>query len=153
MKKNLYFYVILLVIGLATIWIVLDKEGLSGFHETTNAGVQSAIFGNGLNIQHILDKLLQAPGILILQLIVIMLVARLMGYLFQLIGQPLVIGEIVAGLVLGPSVLGALETGLMTYIFPSNSIDVLQQLSQLGLIFFMFIIGMELDTQVFRKSA
>jgi Kef-type K+ transport system membrane component KefB len=63
-----------------------------------------------------LDKLLQAPGILILQLIIIMLVARLMGYLFQLIGQPLVIGEIVAGLVLGPSVLGALAPGLMTYM-------------------------------------
>ncbi|NTV84957.1 MAG: cation/H(+) antiporter, partial [Bacteroidales bacterium] len=100
-----------------------------------------------------LDQLLNIPGILILQLIVIMLIARLMGYLFQLIGQPLVIGEIVAGLVLGPSVLGALSPEISAFLFPERSVDILQQLSQLGLIFFMFIIGMELDTHSFKKSA
>ena len=100
-----------------------------------------------------LDQLLNIPGILILQLIVIMLIARLMGYLFQLIGQPLVIGEIVAGLVLGPSFLGALSPEISEFLFPDRSVDILQQLSQLGLIFFMFIIGMELDTHSFKKSA
>ncbi len=88
-----------------------------------------------------------------LQLVIILLIARLMGYLFQLIGQPMVIGEIVAGLLLGPSVLGIPGSPSPTVIFPENSINILQQLSQLGLIFFMFIIGMELDTQSFRKSA
>lgn len=111
------------------------------------------VISSGINLQHITEKLIQAPGIFILQLIIIMIVARIMGYLFQLIGQPLVIGEIVAGLILGPSVLGALAPQLSAFIFPERSIDILQQLSQLGLIFFMFIIGMELDLKSFRKSA
>jgi Kef-type K+ transport system membrane component KefB len=106
-----------------------------------------------INLQHFADKLFQAPGILILQLIIIMVVARIMGYLFQVMGQPLVIGEIVAGLILGPSVLGMISPQVFEFIFPVESIDILQQLSQLGLIFFMFIIGMELDTQSLRKSA
>ena len=80
---------------------------------------------NGIDFQHFTDKLMHAPGILILQLIVIMLIARLMGYLFQLIGQPLVIGEIVAGLILGPSVLGALFPQVSAFLFPENSIDIL----------------------------
>ncbi len=99
------------------------------------------------------DQLLNIQEILILQLIIIMLIARLMGYLFQLIGQPLVIGEIFAGIVLGPSVLGALSPEISGFLFPDRSVDILQQLSQLGLIFFMFIIGMELDTHSFKKSA
>jgi Kef-type K+ transport system membrane component KefB/nucleotide-binding universal stress UspA family protein len=106
-----------------------------------------------INLQHFADKLFQAPGILILQLILIMIVARIMGYLFQVIGQPLVIGEIVAGLILGPSVLGLISPEISGFLFPEKSVDILQQLSQLGLILFMFIIGMELDTQSFRKSA
>lgn len=120
---------------------------------TSIGSAVSLVISSGINLQHITDKLIQAPGIFILQLIIIMIAARIMGYLFQLIGQPLVIGEIVAGLILGPSVLGAIAPQVSAFIFPEKSIDILQQLSQLGLIFFMFIIGMELDVQSFRKSA
>lgn len=107
----------------------------------------------GIDFHQFANKLKEAPGVLIMQLVVIMLVARLMGYLFQLIDQPMVIGEIVAGLILGPSVLGALAPNVAAFLFPEQSLFVLQQLSQLGLIFFMFIIGMELDTQSFTKTA
>ncbi len=106
-----------------------------------------------MNFDPFIDKLLQVPAILILQLVVILLAARIMGYLFQRIGQPLVIGEIVAGLLLGPSVLGTLAPQASGLIFPEESVGILQQLSQLGLIFFMFIIGMELDVNAFKKSA
>jgi len=111
------------------------------------------IINTASNLQLFTEKLFQSPGILILQLIIIMVAARIMGYIFQRIGQPLVIGEIFAGLILGPSVLGTLAPQVSAFLFPEKSIDILQQLSELGVIFFMFIIGMELDLRTFRKSA
>lgn len=153
MRKSLFFYSVLLVIGLAAVWVTFTKGQAMNIGDVAKTVVENSVFKAGANLQHFTDKLFHAPGILILQLIIIMLVARIMGYLFQIIGQPLVIGEIVAGLILGPSVLGTLAPQVSGFLFPEKSIDLLQQLSQLGLIFFMFIIGMELDTQAFRKSA
>ena len=153
MKKSLVFYMIMILITLGTIWLSFSNEKsiLPGSMPRNVAGFNT--FSASLSFHHMTDKLLHAPGILILQLIIIMLVARLMGYLFQLIGQPLVVGEIVAGIILGPSVLGILAPQIIGYLFPVHSVEILQQLSQLGLIFFMFIIGMELDTHSFKKSA
>jgi|WetSurMetagenome_2_1015567.scaffolds.fasta_scaffold32213_2 Kef-type K+ transport system membrane component KefB/nucleotide-binding universal stress UspA family protein len=153
MRRNLYLYSALLLIALLSIWFVFMNNAPDAGKEIWSSVVSVKNSAVGINLQHFTDKLLKAPGILILQLIVIMVVARIMGYLFQLLGQPLVIGEIVAGLILGPSVLGALFPGVSRSLFPEQSVIVLQQLSQLGLIFFMFIIGMELDTQSFKKSA
>ena len=85
MKKSLYFYIIMLLIGLASLWLVFVNNGSAGANEIKDTGIKTAFLSGGLNFQHMLDKLLQAPGILILQLIIIMLVARLMVYLFQLI--------------------------------------------------------------------
>lgn len=153
MKKHLLFYFLMAIIALGAIWMVFSSAGYSDSSQyAVNAlSVKNETIQTGF--RHYVDKILQAPGILILQLIVIMLVARLMGYLFQLFGQPMVVGEIVAGILLGPSVLGAILPNATAFLFPVRSIDILQQLSQLGLIFFMFIIGMELDTRSFRKSA
>jgi len=153
MKKSLYVYTILLIVGLTAILAFLSIGQASGMDAIKDTSIDHSAVNQGLNLQHITEKLLRAPGILILQLIIIMITARIMGYLFQLIGQPLVIGEIVAGLILGPSVMGAFTPEISEFIFPEKSIDILQQLSQLGLIFFMFIIGMELDLQTFRRSA
>jgi Kef-type K+ transport system membrane component KefB len=152
MKRSLYFYIILLlgIFGISWLAFVTGKAIDTG--EIVNTTTDT-LTKTGIHFQHFTDKLMVAPGILILQLTIIMVTARFMGYLFQLIGQPLVIGEIVAGLLLGPSVLGTLFPQVSFLLFPEKSIDILQQLSQLGLIFFMFIIGMELDTQSFRKSA
>jgi Kef-type K+ transport system membrane component KefB len=149
MKRNLYFYGILISIGLVAVWFILGSAA-AGTGETVT---RASFWGNGINLKHFADKLTQAPGIFIMQLIVIMVAARILGYIFQLIDQPLVIGEIVAGLLLGPSVLGALSPKVFGFLFPENSVFVLEQFSQLGLIFFMFIIGMELDTSAFKKSA
>jgi Kef-type K+ transport system membrane component KefB len=151
--KKLSFYSSLIAIP-----IILLLSSACTIHSSVQADVhesfsKSSFLFSGIDIRHFTDKLLQAPGILIMQLIIIMIVARLMGYIFQMAGQPLVIGEIVAGLLLGPSVLGALAPQISGYIFPPESIGVLQQFSQLGLIFFMFIIGMELDPAVIGKSA
>ncbi len=92
-------------------------------------------------------------AILLLQIIVIIAFARLFGWLFKKIGQPAVIGEIVAGIVLGPSLLGSYLPGVNHFLFPGSSLGTLSFISQIGLILFMFIIGMELDLKAIGKQA
>jgi Kef-type K+ transport system membrane component KefB len=153
MNKVSIFQKVTLVIGIIVTWVAIGHgQIISGEIHASNVAANSVIH-SASNLKLFSDKLLEFPGLFILQLIVIMIVARIMGYLFQIIGQPLVLGEIVAGLILGPSVLGSIAPGVSAYLFPEKSIDFLRYLSQLGLIFFMFIIGMELDIQSFRKSA
>jgi Kef-type K+ transport system membrane component KefB len=153
MKRSIYFYIVLIAVVIVALWLTVGNSRAMAPHTIADAAAQVTTNSSGFNLHHFSDKLKAAPGILILQLVVIIIVARILGYVFQLIGQPLVIGEIIAGIVLGPSVLGAVFPQATAFLFPRASIDTLQQLSQLGLIFFMFIIGMELDTQSFRKSA
>ncbi|MCF2491384.1 cation:proton antiporter [Dyadobacter sp. CY347] len=92
-------------------------------------------------------------AILLLQIMTIILVARLFGWLCKSIGQPTVIGEIAAGIFLGPSLLGMYFPEFSTFLFPVQSLGNLQFLSQVGLILFMFIIGMELDLKVLKTKA
>jgi len=90
---------------------------------------------------------------LLLQIIVIIAATQLLGSVFKKIGQPAVIGETVAGILLGPSLLGLLFPSVFHFIFPVESLQNLRFLSQIGLILFMFIVGMELDTGLLRKQA
>ena len=87
---------------------------------------------------------------LIMQIAVIIITARLVGRLFRAVGQPQVVGEMVAGLLLGPSVFGAMAPSLFNHVFPADSLGYLNALSQIGLLLFMFMIGLELDTQLLR---
>lgn len=89
---------------------------------------------------------------LILQITVILVVARLAGALFRRIGQPQVVGEMAAGLLLGPSVFGALAPRLSQYVFPPASLGYLNALSQVGLLLFMFMIGLEMDARLLRDK-
>ncbi len=77
--------------------------------------------------------------------VVVMLVARLFGYLAVWIAQPRVMGEVIAGICLGPTVLGAISPELQTLIFPSDVIPLIGVVANLGLIFYMFLVGLELD--------
>lgn len=92
-------------------------------------------------------------AILLAQIITIIIVARLFGWIFKKIGQPTVIGEIIAGIVLGPSLVGTYYPEFSATLFPTKSLGNLQFLSQIGLILFMFVVGMELDLKVLRKQA
>jgi Kef-type K+ transport system membrane component KefB len=92
-------------------------------------------------------------AVLLLQIIVIIFFARIFGFLFKKIGQPAVIGEIVAGIILGPSILGLYFPEITHFLFPAASLGTLNFLSQIGLILFMFIIGMELDLKAIGKQA
>lgn len=98
------------------------------------------------NLQHPL-------AILLAQIITIIFVARIFGWLFKKIGQPTVIGEILAGIFLGPSLIGMYFPEFSNALFPIQSLGNLQFLSQIGLILFMFVIGMELDLKVLRRKA
>jgi Kef-type K+ transport system membrane component KefB len=99
------------------------------------------------------DNLRNPVSILLLQLVVIITATRLIGKLFQKIRQPPVLGEIVAGIVLGPSLLGWLSPQTMAFLFPATSMEILKLLSQIGVVLFMFIVGMELDLGQLRQKA
>jgi Kef-type K+ transport system membrane component KefB len=92
-------------------------------------------------------------AILLLQIITIILTARVFGILFKKMGQPAVIGEIIAGIFLGPSFLGHYFPEYAGFLFPEKSLGNLQFLSQIGLILFMFVIGMELDLKILKNKA
>lgn len=84
-------------------------------------------------------------------LIVIVVVARAVGILFKRMGQPVVVGEIVAGLLLGPSFLGQIEMAvwgghpITEFIFNKEVNEIFYVLKELGLVFLLFVIGMEFD--------
>jgi len=86
-------------------------------------------------------------SILLLQVIAILLSAKVVGALLRKAGQPSVIGEMIAGILLGPSLLGVLWPNAMTFLFPPQSLDGLGLLSQVGLVIFMFVVGMEFDVE------
>ncbi|MGY1605151.1 cation:proton antiporter [Geodermatophilus sp. SYSU D00815] len=85
-----------------------------------------------------------------IDLAVIILIARLMGRLAVKVGQPAVVGEIIAGILLGPTLLGALPGDLDTLLIPPDIRPYLNVLAQLGLVLFMFLVGLEVDLSFIR---
>ncbi len=81
-----------------------------------------------------------------------MLTARLFGAIFRRLNQPAVIGEVVGGIALGPSLLGRLSPELQSFVLPAEAIPVLGVLSQLGVILYMFLVGLELDLSLLKTS-
>ena len=122
----------------------MDKEFLRPVVE--NGHWNDFVSSLTLNLHHPL-------AILLAQIITIIIVARFFGWVFRKIGQPSVIGEIIAGIVLGPSLLGLYFPDFSIDLFPVESLGNLQFLSQIGLILFMFVIGMELDLKVLQNRA
>ncbi|WP_326542462.1 cation:proton antiporter [Pseudorhodoferax sp.] len=82
--------------------------------------------------------------LLLLQLAVVLVAARICGLLLRALGQPMVIGEMAAGILLGPIVFGALAPQLHAQLFPSSSLPALSALSTLGVVLFMGLVGAEL---------
>lgn len=150
--KNLLFYAVI-VGGLAVFTYVLILLGSS---MEAGRNVQ-AVAAEGSAWQNFMDAIgdnLKYPlAILLLQIIAIILVARVVGFFFRKIGQPSVIGEIVAGILLGPSLVGHYFPEFSAFLFPASSLSNLGVLSQMGLILFMFVVGMELDLNILKKKA
>lgn len=90
--------------------------------------------------------------LVLVEVLLIIGLSRLMGLGCRVIKQPLVIGEIIAGIMLGPSLFGLVAPGLATTLFPAATLPFLDVLSQVGLIFFMFLIGLELDPKYLKGN-
>jgi Kef-type K+ transport system membrane component KefB len=92
-------------------------------------------------------------GQILLELVVILLVVQLFGYLCRHIGQQWVIGEILAGLALGPSLFGVLSPGLEVQLFPPGVLPTLQTLGDIGLVLYMFSLGTRMDTHMMVRQS
>lgn len=88
---------------------------------------------------------MQTVILVLIEVLIVIGLSRLVGLGFRWIKQPLVIGEIVAGIMLGPSLFGWVAPDLYATVFPPEAVPFLNVLSQIGLIFFMFLIGLELN--------
>ncbi len=157
-KWSTLFYILILVIaGVAIYRIVKQGNTLQNPVLTAQQIQAEKDPATGNSFQAFTDSFhnnITGPmAILLLQIIVIIAFARLFGFLFKRIGQPAVIGEIVAGIILGPSILGLFFPEINHFLFPPSSLGTLQFLSEIGLILFMFIIGMELDLKAINKQA
>lgn len=95
----------------------------------------------------------ELAALFLLQLGVILLVCRLVGFLAQKAGQPQVVGEMVAGFLMGPSLFGLLAPSLQAQLFPASARPVLFVVSQLGLVLYMFCVGLEFRTDLMVTQA
>jgi len=169
MRRNLIFYTLVIAIFGSLLWFVFDQgaklktpqsaQASAGeTQEATNAGNpddaaavnESALIGF---FRSLFQNLEHPLSLLLIQIVVIVLAAKLLASLMGKIGQPVVIGEIIAGILLGPSVLGHFWPQVSNFIFQAASLPNLNFLSQLGLILFMFIIGLELDIHLLKHKA
>ena len=92
----------------------------------------------------------QITAVVLADIALVAVVSRLVGTLFAKIRQPVVIGEILAGIALGPTLLGLALPGAPERLFPSQARPYLNVIAQLALVIFMFLIGLELDTSLIR---
>lgn len=132
-------------------WIVSKGKALELGRNIIAKTSKDSLFNQFL--ESLIHNLKHPLAILLLQIITIIIVARFFGWIFRKIGQPSVIGEIIAGIFLGPSVVGMYFPEYSGLLFPTESLGNLQFLSQIGLILFMFVIGMELDLKVLKNKA
>lgn len=161
MNKKLLLYPLIIGFFLCLTWLIIRQGSHlrpdSTNHVQTTAAVSIAPTTAAVPVDTVWTSLLhniQHPlALLLLQIIVILLLARLSGKLAGYIGQPAVVGEIVAGICLGPSLFGMFWSSGSAFLFPADSFRNLQFLSQIGLAFFMFVVGMELDTHKVKNKA
>ncbi|MDL2255767.1 cation:proton antiporter, partial [Parabacteroides sp. OttesenSCG-928-K15] len=153
--KGLAFYIVMIIVFGSLMYFIAVKgeshqmDDLMTFNEET-----PTTLAEGFRLfLHIILEHIQSPfGLLLLQIIAILLACRVFGWIFKRMGQPTVLGEILAGIVLGPSILGHWFPEITDFLFPVESLANITLLSQFGLILFMFAIGMELDLEEVRKK-
>jgi Kef-type K+ transport system membrane component KefB len=150
--KNALFYVSITGGFTALMfWIVSKGKALEIGRNVVEKSSKDTLFMQFF--KSLVHNLEHPLAILLLQIITIIIVARFFGWIFRKIGQPSVIGEIIAGIFLGPSLVGMYFPEYSAMLFPADSLGNLQFLSQIGLILFMFVVGMELDLKVLKNRA
>ena len=88
----------------------------------------------------------------VLQVAIILVACRVAGWLMRRVGQPKVIGEMIAGILLGPSLLGLVAPSVQTALFPPASLGLLSTVSKFGLVLYMFVVGTHLQTNIIRRA-
>jgi Kef-type K+ transport system membrane component KefB len=138
--KLIIFYLLTIFIGLA-IFLGINQYGVS-------------LFGNVEVIQGSLDSSrMTGLGNILLALVSIIIVARCCGAIFKKMNQPAVMGEVIGGIILGPSLLGKFAPALTTVLIPPSTLPYLNIVAQIGIILYMFLVGLELDLKELKKSA
>lgn len=162
MSRNSIFYVVVLgVVILAIYGVIQLGSGLPTPGGSVPQGDQavSSVSANaegspwGLMLQSLHQNLEHPLSHLFLQLLVIISAARVVGYIFTLLGQPAVVGEMAAGILLGPSLFGMLSPDMFAFVFPESSLGALKLFSQIGVCLFMFAVGMDLDVNHVKNKA
>lgn len=142
-RKNLYVYIVMLSFFTVLILAAL-KCGMSFYgsglvakaHDVSAFSMFKKVLASNLSTSFV---------VLLIQIIVILFACRIFATIFNAMGQPSVMGEIVAGIMLGPSFLGYFWPQVSAHLFPPGSMEAVHLLSQIGLILFMFVIGLEVD--------
>src|ERR1043165_9580469 len=141
-RKTWLVYVLMLLLGVAAVALIVWL----GAGPKLNPNAHRASLATNLTAN--LWQNFRSPlSVLVLQIVVILAAAGLVSRLFRSIGQPPVMGEMLAGITLGPSVLGFFFPPAMAFIFPPASLETLRLLSQIGVVIFMFVVGMELNVR------
>ncbi|HEY0763256.1 MAG TPA: cation:proton antiporter [Pyrinomonadaceae bacterium] len=141
-----YFLMLLVFVG--GVWLVLA----SGARLQPASGVPATIPAPASSTGVLWENFRTPLSTLLTQIIVILITAGVFRRLFRRIGQPPVMGEMLAGIVLGPSVLGWFYPPALSFLFPVQSLEILRQLSQIGVVLFMFIVGTELNIRLLREK-
>ncbi|WP_313806844.1 cation:proton antiporter [Flavobacterium sp.] len=150
-KNSLFYFGIIGVTSLSMYWTVQNGKLLEQGRNVVVLESNESYFQEFINT--LIHNLNHPLALLLAQIVTIVFIARLFGALFKKIGQPSVIGEILAGIFLGPSLIGSYFPEFSAILFPESSLGNLQFLSQLGLILFMFVVGMELDLKILQNKA
>ncbi|HEY0553877.1 MAG TPA: cation:proton antiporter [Thermoanaerobaculia bacterium] len=165
MAKNLVFYAVVLVLFGTGIYFILSlgskihadaaraRPASAATALPAGAGPEKAGASEAGIVRGLAENLKSPLSLLLLQIIVIVLAARILGTVCLKIRQPPVVGEMIAGILLGPSLLGLVAPQAQGFLFPAASMGGLRILSQIGVILFMFVVGIELDLAQLRKKA
>jgi Kef-type K+ transport system membrane component KefB len=138
------------VVAIVQLGNTLPAVAGSSFPQVATAEAPSTI---GSMLQTLQGNLDHPLSHLFIQLLVVIAACRLVGKLFVRIGLPAVVGEMCAGILLGPSLFGLLAPEASGFVFPTESLGTLRLLSQVGICLFMFTVGMDLNVGHVRNKA
>lgn len=160
-RTSLFYIVTLTVVAFSILWILQVGADLPlpTAHEAAVMKTAKPV-APGVDLPPLeavwrsISEHVHAPlGHLFVQMLVIIGAAQLMGRIFSRFGQPSVVGEMAAGILLGPSLFGWVSPEMFLFVFPADSLGTLKLLSQIGICLFMFAVGMELNVQQLRTKA
>lgn len=143
-RRLLAGYLLMLVVTVVVLWMIRNLGESSASKLVEHPTLPAATLMT--STAHDLPKVLGA-------LLAIIVIGRVLGTFFQRIHQPRVIGEVMAGILLGPSLLGRVSPDAMAWLLPNSILPLLGVIAQVGVILFMFLVGLELNAELLRDRA